>query len=114
MAGLARSIFANMLYGRASSLAPQIHSSQHILYVGRPVDTEYESLDVKIPVSIDGISVHAENAPVLFVVGVGGYMSASNYRQGGPGGLGGPGAPSGCSAGGALSALLGASGNSPL
>ena len=66
---------------------------QHIPYVTRPVDKEYESLDVKVPVSIDGVSVQADHAPVLFVVGVGGYMSASNYKQRGPGGPDGPGRP---------------------
>jgi hypothetical protein len=71
---------------------------QHIPYVGRPIDKEYESLDAKVPVSVNGVNVHAENAPVLFVVGIGGYMSASNLRQGGPGapgGFGGPGGPGG-------------------
>ena len=67
---------------------------QHIPYVSRPVDKEYESLDVKVPVSVDGVAVKSEQAPILFVVGVGGYMSASNYKSGGPGGrmpTGGPG-----------------------
>lgn len=68
---------------------------RHIPYVTWPVDKEYESLDVKAPVTIDGVSVHAENAPILFAIGVGGYMSASNYGQHGPGGPGGPGAPGG-------------------
>lgn len=68
---------------------------QHVPYVTRPVDKEFESLDVKVPVTIDGVRVHAENAPILFAVGVGGYMSASNYRQHGPGGPGGPTGPNG-------------------
>jgi hypothetical protein len=68
---------------------------QHIPYVTKPVDKEYESLDVKVPISVDGVSVQAESAPILFVIGVGGYMSASNYRQRGPGGPGGPGTPGG-------------------
>jgi hypothetical protein len=69
---------------------------QHILYVTRPIDKNYESLDVKVPVSVDGVPIDAAHAPILFVVGVGGYMSSSNYRSGpggpgGPGNLGGPG-----------------------
>ncbi|WP_420237640.1 subtype B tannase [Telmatobacter bradus] len=68
---------------------------QHIPYVAKPVDKEYESLDVKVPVSVDGVEVHSQNAPILFVVGVGGYMSASNYKQHGPDGPGAPGAPGG-------------------
>jgi len=66
---------------------------QHIPYVSKPVDNEYESLDVKVPLTIDGVSANANHAPVLFVVGVGGYMSASNYKQRGPGGPGVPGGP---------------------
>ena len=88
---------------------------QHIPYVAKSVDKEYESLDVKVPVSVDGVSVHAENAPILFVVGVGGYMSASNYKQRGPGGPGGPAGPGGFGGpggpgGGAPGAFPGANG----
>ena len=84
---------------------------QHIPYVTRPVDKEYESLDVKVPITIDGISVHVEHAPILFAIGVGGYMSASNYRQhapGGPPGPNGPGAPGGPPPGGIPRAPRGA------
>ncbi len=157
----------------------------HIPYVANPVDKDYQSLNVSVPVEIDGKAVDAKNAPILFEIGVGGYMSVRNSggNMGGPGG--GMGAPRnnsnvssrsdlalaagyvvvspgcrgrdnkaadgtyygkapaaivdlkaavryirhnkgvlpgnsdrivsvGCSAGGALSALLGASGNSPL
>ena len=77
-------------------------SYQHILYVTKPVDKEYQSLDVKVPVSVDGSNVDATHAPILFVVGVGGYMAASNYRKVGPSGAfvgpsepGGPGGPGG-------------------
>lgn len=71
-------------------------SYQHLLYVAKPVDKSYQSLDVKVPVTINGKPVDAAQAPILFVVGIGGYMSASNYRSGpggAPGGLGGPGGP---------------------
>jgi hypothetical protein len=75
-------------------------SYQHILYLTKPVDKEYQSLDVKVPVSVNGSNVDATHAPILFVVSVGGYMAASNYRKGGPpsafGGPGsGPGEPGG-------------------
>ena len=145
-------------------------SYMHILYVARPVDKEYQSLNVSVPINVDGVDVDPTNAPILFVVGVGGYMSVSNMHSGGMGGnadlalaagyiVVSPGcrgrdnkaadgtwygkAPAaivdlkaavryirhnktvipgntdwifstGVSAGGALSALLGASGNSPL
>ena len=161
------------------------HSYMHIPYVANPVDKDYQSLNVSVPVEIDNKAVDAKDSPILFEIGVGGYMSSRNAGsdKGGPGGsMGAPGnngnvssrsdlalaagyvvvspgcrgrdnkaadgtyygkAPAaivdlkaavryirhnrgvmpgntdmiisvGCSAGGALSALLGASGNSPL
>jgi hypothetical protein len=63
-----------------------VHSYLHILYVANPVHKDYESLDVTVPVQVDGKPVGAQNAPILFVVGVGGYMSLSNSRRG----MGGP------------------------
>jgi hypothetical protein len=158
----------------------------HIPYVAKPVDKDYQSLNVSVPVEIEGKVIDASDAPILFVISVGGYMSVSNVRTGMGGFTDGPGrspenngnissrddlalaagfvvvspgcrgrdnrtadgtyygkAPAaivdlkaavryirhnkgvlpgntdrivsvGCSAGGALSALLGASGNSPL
>jgi hypothetical protein len=72
------------------------YSYKHIPYVANPVDRAYQSLDVSVPVEIDGVSVDATKAPILLVVGVGGYMSSSNAGRGGPGGrmggrgMGGP------------------------
>lgn len=57
---------------------------RHIAYVAKPVDKDYQSLDVSVPIEVDGVAVDAANAPILFVVPVGGYMSASNARSGGP------------------------------
>ena len=89
-------------------------SYQHLLYVGKPVDRRYESLDLKVPVSIDGKSVNASKAPILFIIGVGGYMSSPNMRDdttmavvpggggppgGPPVGQGGPGGPGGAPGG---------------
>lgn len=84
-------------------------SYEHIPYVAKPVDLHYESLDVRVPVSIDGKPVDASKAPILFMVGVGGYMSSPNIRDastmgagpGGPGGPpgGGPGGPPGAQGG---------------
>lgn len=83
----------------------------HVPYVAKPVDKEYQSLNVSVPVTVEGVAVDATNAPILFTNGVGGYMSASNIRSGfrmlpggtpgrkmnggpdGPNGLGGPGKP---------------------
>jgi hypothetical protein len=65
-------------------------SYMHIPYVASPVDKDYESLNVSIPVKIDGADVDATNAPILFNIGVGGYMSSSNAGAGRGGGMGGP------------------------
>jgi hypothetical protein len=69
-------------------------SYKHIPYVANPVDKDYESLNVSVPIKVDDVAVDATNAPVLFVIGVGGYMSSNNARSGlgtAPGrGLGGP------------------------
>jgi acetyl esterase/lipase len=61
---------------------------EHIPYVATPVDVEYQSMDVKVPVAVDGEEIDATNAPILFVIGVGGYMSVNNVS----GGAGMPGA----------------------
>jgi len=70
----------------------------HIPYVANPVDKDYQSMNVNVPVKVDEIAVDAGNAPILFNIGVGGYMSVNNARTGvtgGPGGQGGQGGPGG-------------------
>ncbi len=154
-------------------------SYAHLCYVAYSVDKEYQSLNVSVPLEVDGVAVDATSAPILLANAIGGYMSANNLRGElrGPNGEGtvgsrhaelalaagyvvvSPGArgrdnqapdgtyygkapaaivdlkaavryirhnqgvlpgnverivSTGCSAGGGLSALLGASGNSPL
>lgn len=142
----------------------------HIPYVSKPVDTNYQSLNVYVPVSVNGSPINPSNAPILFDIAVGGFMSVNNAKVNEPSYRGdlalaagyvvvAPGcrgwdnrsadgkyygkAPAaivdlksairyirhnkreipgnkehiisvGCSAGGALSALLGASANNPL
>ncbi len=54
---------------------------KHITYVNKPVDVAYQSLDVYVPVEIDGKQIDASNAPILFSIGVGGYMSVRNIPQ---------------------------------
>lgn len=67
----------------------------HIPYVANPVDKDYQSLNVSVPVEVDGVTVNATDAPILLNIGVGGYMSVSNAAGDGPrdaprGGVGGP------------------------
>jgi acetyl esterase/lipase len=87
---------------------------EHIPYVAKPVDVAYQSMDVKVPVTVDGQAVDATNAPILFVIGVGGYMSDRDANDGGAGGMmgGAPGGmPPGAAAGAALSGTLPAGAN---
>ncbi len=72
-----------------------------IPYVAHPVDVTYQSMDVSVPVKINGAAIDARNAPILFDITVGGYMSASVSRSGMPG-QGAPGGgtpPSGATGG---------------
>ncbi|MEU4560581.1 subtype B tannase [Actinoplanes sp. NPDC023936] len=73
-----------------------------IPYVAKPVDVDYQSLSVAVPVRIDGTEVDASGAPILFEIPVGGYMSAKTAEDplvrtaGFPGGgMPGGGAPGG-------------------
>ena len=54
------------------------HSYMHILYVAKPVDKDFQSLDVSVPVKIDDVTIEAKNAPIFFSIGIGGYMSVRN------------------------------------
>jgi hypothetical protein len=46
-------------------------------YVAKPVDATYQSLNVSVPVKIDGKAVDATDAPILLANAVGGYMPSS-------------------------------------
>jgi acetyl esterase/lipase len=55
---------------------------RHIAYVVNPVDVNYESLDVGVPVTINGQDIDATNAPILLVVNNPGYTASSNTATG--------------------------------
>ena len=55
---------------------------RHIAYVANPVDVDYESLDVGVPVTINGQDIDATNAPILLIVNNGGYRASSNIATG--------------------------------
>ncbi|MEU4652611.1 subtype B tannase [Streptomyces sp. NPDC023723] len=57
-----------------------------ITYVSKPVDEAYQSLNVSVPVKIDGKAVDATGAPILFANSVGGYMPSSVAEATGVGG----------------------------
>jgi len=73
----------------------------HIPYVSKPVDKDYQSLNISVPIEVDGKKLDATNAPILFAIGVGGYMSVNNSRDGAGSPMGGgPGGPQGRMPGG--------------
>jgi hypothetical protein len=77
------------------------HFYAAIPYVRHPVSTEYQSLDVSVPVEIDGRAVDASHAPILFNINVGGYTSSPvASASGAAGGAPGGGAPGGAAPGG--------------
>lgn len=57
-------------------------SYMYIPYVAKPVDKDYQSMNVSVPIKVDDKTVDATNSPILFVIGVGGYMSVNNSRAG--------------------------------
>ncbi|WP_330232826.1 Tat pathway signal sequence domain protein [Nocardia sp. NBC_00508] len=48
-----------------------------IVYVAEPVDEAYQSLNISVPVEVDGKPVDTSKAPILFSNSVGGYLSSS-------------------------------------
>ena len=40
---------------------------RHIAYVANPVDLDYQSLDVGVPVAVNGTAIDATNAPIILV-----------------------------------------------
>ncbi|WP_327665413.1 subtype B tannase [Streptomyces sp. NBC_00498] len=71
-----------------------------ITYVAKPVDEKYQSLNVSVPVEIDGKAIDASDAPILFANSVGGYMPSSVADADGVGGGGMPGGGGGGGGGG--------------
>ncbi|MEU9913521.1 subtype B tannase [Streptomyces sp. NPDC051001] len=89
------------------------HFWKAITYVAKPVDEKYQSLVVSAPVEIDGKSVDASNAPILFANSIGGYMpsSVADATGIGAGGMSGGGAPSGAAPSASASTAPNANGN---
>jgi len=69
------------------------HSYMHILYVTKPLDKDYQSLNVCVPVKINGVDIDAINAPILFSNKVGGYLSVNNASSDGSNPAGSMGTP---------------------
>ena len=92
----------------AGDKSVKYHFYKAITYVTHPVDEKYQSLIVSVPVEIDGKTVDATHAPILFANSVGGYMPSSVADATGVGGAGMTGIPGGAG-GGAPSASASAS-----
>ncbi|MFW0793184.1 subtype B tannase [Gordonia sp. CPCC 205515] len=78
-----------------------------LIYVAHPVNSEYQSLTISVPTSIDGKAIDANDAPIVFANSVGGYMPASVKDSTGVGGsmsMGGMGGPGMSGASGASAA----------
>ncbi|WP_369265601.1 subtype B tannase [Streptomyces sp. R35] len=71
------------------------HFWKAITYVTNPVDEAYQSLNVSVPVKVDGTAVDATNAPIVFANSVGGYMPSSVADATGVGGASMTGGPTG-------------------
>ena len=90
-----------------------------LAYVANPVNADYQSLVISVPVSIDGVAVDARNAPIVFSNAVGGYMPASVKDATGVGeasmemGAIGGGMPPMGGAGGGMPPMGGAGGGMP-
>jgi hypothetical protein len=79
------------------------------VYVQHPVNYKYQSLNVSVPVEIDGKTVDATHAPMLFAINVGGYTSSSSWGATAQGG----GMSAGGAAGGFGSGSSGGKGGQP-
>jgi len=53
------------------------HLHKHITYVANPVDTKYQSMNVRVPIQINGSDVDTTNAPILFAFSAPGYKAAA-------------------------------------
>ena len=79
--------------GTAKSVTYRFY--KNLVYVTKPVNAKYQSLNVSVPVEIDGEKLDAGKAPILFSNSIGGYMSTSVYDATG---IAGGGMPSGATA----------------
>ena len=72
-------------------------------YCTKPVDEDYHSLDILVPVSVDGKELKTEGAPIFFSTPSAGYTATPNkgvHPMGGPGGPGSHADPHGRGPGG--------------
>jgi len=54
-------------------------SYMHLPYVAAPVDEEYQSLDVKVPVRVDGVAVDVTDVPILLANSIGATCRPVTY-----------------------------------
>jgi hypothetical protein len=80
------------------------------VYVRHAVNYKYQSLNVSVPIEINGKAVDATSAPVMFSINVGGYTSSSSWGATGQGGGMSGGSAAGGFAGGQSGSKTGKSG----
>ncbi|MFE6892052.1 subtype B tannase [Streptomyces sp. NPDC057694] len=71
------------------------HFYKALTYVAKPVDAAYQSLNISVPVSIDGKAVDASHAPIMLANTMGGYSASSVAAATGVGANNGGGPPAG-------------------
>lgn len=60
----------------AGVVSVEVRHYDHIVYAANPIDPEYQSMNVDVPVKIDGTEIDVSDAPILLAVRVGGYMQS--------------------------------------
>ncbi len=65
------------------------HLYEMIPYETNIIDKDYQSLNVRVPVAINGKKIDTSNAPIFLDIAVGGYMSVNIANQGKSGIMGG-------------------------
>lgn len=66
-----------------STVTVTYHQWTGIVYVTNPVDPDYQCMNIKQPISINGKKVDTSKSPIIMALNIGGYMSyAPNKEEG--------------------------------
>ncbi|MEZ4898061.1 MAG: hypothetical protein R2806_14565 [Saprospiraceae bacterium] len=60
------------------SVDVEFHAYRHLPYLSRLTDVNYQSLDIEVPVRVNGKELTTGDAPIFFNIKVGGYLSVRN------------------------------------
>ena len=70
-------VLTEVIETAAGAVAVTYRFWRAVPYVARPVDLAHQSMNISVPVEIDGVAVDASAAPILLANSVGGYMPSS-------------------------------------